>query len=159
MMSRGQLWYVHVCVALTALTGIVFAVMKYFMKPAADDFSVVNHPLQPYMLAAHVVIAPFLVFGFGWLYSNHVRPKLAFDERRNRGTGLWLIAAIVPMTLSAYLLQISTGDSARKAMAAAHWITSGLFLIAYAVHLIRRPASANGRSDFEGDGANAPSPT
>ncbi len=158
-MSRGQVIYVHVCVALTALTGIVFAWMKYFMKPAADEFSVVNHPLQPYMLAAHVVIAPFLVFGFGWLYSNHVRPKLAFDERRNRGTGLWLIAAILPMTLSAYLLQISTAEATRKAMAAAHWISSGMFLLFYAVHLIMRPPAVNGKSAAEAGGVNVPSPT
>ncbi len=158
-MSKGQVLYVHVCVALTAATGIVFALMKYFMKPAADEFSVVNHPLQPYMLAAHVVVAPFLVFGFGWLYSNHVRPKVAFKEKGNRRSGLWLIAAIVPMTLSAYLLQISTADATRKAMAAGHWISSGLFLIFYAAHLIMRPAAANGRSNGEGGAVSVPSPT
>lgn len=158
-MSRGQVIYVHACVALTALTGIVFAWMKSFMKPPADEFSVVNHPLQPYMLAAHVVVAPFLLFAFGWLYSNHVRPKLAFDERRNRGTGLWLIAAILPMTLSAYLLQVSTAETTRKAMAAAHWISSALFLLFYVAHLLRRPAEANGKSDAEAGGVNVPSPT
>ncbi|HSP15438.1 MAG TPA: hypothetical protein VLV78_11865 [Thermoanaerobaculia bacterium] len=158
-MSRGQVLYLHLCVVLTAATGIVFAVMKYFMKPAADEFSVVNHPLQPYMLAAHVVVAPFLVFGFGWLYSNHVRPKLAFDEKRNRGSGIWLIAAILPMTLSAYLLQISTAEGARTAMAAAHWISSGIFLIFYAAHLIMRPAAADDRSDAEGAAVSVPSPT
>lgn len=157
-MTRAQVVYLHVCVALTALTGIVFAWMKYFMKPA-DELSVVNHPWQPYMLAAHVVIAPFLVFAFGWVYANHVRPKLAFEERRNKRSGLWSIAAIVPMVLSAYLLQVSTADATRKAMAGAHWISSGLFLIAYIGHLVRKPVAANGRSGTEGDEANVPSPT
>jgi hypothetical protein len=156
-MSRGQVTYLHVCVALTALTGAVFAFMKYFMRPA-DEFSVVNHPLQPYMLAAHVVIAPFLVFGFGWIFSNHIWLKFQY-ERQNRPSGLWSMIAIVPMTLSAYLLQISTSDPTRKAMAAAHWISSALFVIVYVAHLIRRPVGAGGRSAVAADGVNVPSPT
>ena len=157
-MTRGQVIYLHVCVAITAITGVVFAVMKYFMKPT-DEFSVVNHPLQPYMLATHVVVAPFLVFAFGWVYANHVRPKLAFDERKNRRSGLWSVAAVMPMTLSAYLLQVSTADAMRKAMAAAHWITSGLFVVAYVAHQVRRPAQADDRSDAEAGEASVPSPT
>jgi hypothetical protein len=156
-MTRVQVVYLHLCVALTALTGIVFAAMKYFMKPV-DELSVVNHPLQPYMLSTHVVVAPLLVFGFGWVFANHVRPKLAFGEPRNRASGIWSLAALAPMTLSAYLLQISTNDATRKAMAAAHWITSGLFVIVYVVHLIRRPAPADGRSGAEGGAASAPFP-
>jgi hypothetical protein len=156
-MSRGQVFYLHVCVALSALTGIIFAIMKYFMRPA-DEFSVVNHPLQPYMLAAHVVIAPFLIFSFGWIFSNHVWPKFQY-ESQNRASGLWSIIAIVPMTFSAYLLQISTSDAMRKAMAATHWISSALFVIVYLAHLVRRPSAAGGRSGGEGDALNVPSPT
>src|SRR6266511_3443854 len=123
-MNRGQILYLHVCVVLTALTGVLFAVMKYFMRPT-DEFSVVNHPLQPYMLASHIVIAPFLVFGFGWIFSDHIWPKFRY-ERQNRASGLWSMFAIVPMTLSAYLLQISTSEAGRKTMAAAHWSSSAL---------------------------------
>ena len=156
-MNRGQILYLHVCVVLTALTGVLFAVMKYFMRPT-DEFSVVNHPLQPYMLASHIVIAPFLVFGFGWIFSNHVWPKFQY-ERQNRASGLWSMIAIVPMTLSAYLLQISTSDAARKAMTVTHWMSSALFVIVYVGHLVRRPSAAAGRSAGEGDALNVPSPT
>ncbi len=157
-MSRVQVIYLHVCVVLTALTGIIFAAMKYLMKPSGD-FSVINHPLQPYMLAAHLVVAPFLLFGFGWLFGNHIWPKFRFGEPRKRASGLWSMAAIVPMTLSGYLLQISTADAMRSAMAAAHWLTSGLFVIAYAAHWISRAARAADRSGAEGGAVNAPSPT
>lgn len=157
-MSRGQVLYLHITVALTAITGVVFALMKYFMKPAGD-FSVLNHPLQPYMLAAHVVVSPLLVFGFGWVFANHVRPNLAARQLPKRTSGIWSLAAIVPMTLSGYLLQVSSSDAIRKAMAVAHWITSGLFVIVYFVHLFRRPVAAGGRSAVEGDAVNVPSPT
>ena len=135
-MSRTQLIWLHLSAALTALTGIVFAVMKYFMT-SADEFAVANHPMQPYMLAAHVVIAPALLFLLGWTFSNHMLPKYRFGDGSNRKTGIAQMTLIVPMALSAYLLQIATNETLREAMAWAHWITSGLFVIGYLVHLIK----------------------
>jgi uncharacterized membrane protein YidH (DUF202 family) len=135
-MTRLQLVWLHLSLALTALTGIVFAVMKYFMK-SSDELAVVNHPLQPYMLAVHVVVAPLLLFVLGWTFSNHMLPKYRFGDGKNRITGVASMALILPMTLSAYLLQIATNESLRTAMAAAHWITSGVFVVAYAVHLFK----------------------
>lgn len=142
-MSGAQRFWLHVSVALTAITGIVFAAMKYFMK-SDDEFAVVNHPLQPYMLSMHVIVAPLLLFILGWTFSNHMLPKYRFGNGKNRKTGVASMLLIAPMTLSAYLLQIATNDSLRQAMAVAHWITSGLFAIAYVVHLFR---PAGDRSD------------
>ena len=135
-MSRWQLVWLHLSVALTAITGIVFAAMKYFMK-SNDEFSVVNHPLQPQMLAAHVVFAPLLLFILGWTFSNHMLPKYRFGNGKNRLSGVASMLIIIPMTLSAYLLQIATNESLRQAMAIAHWITSGVFVLTYVVHLIQ----------------------
>lgn len=135
-MTRTQLVWLHVSVALTAITGVVFAVMKYLMT-GADEFSVVNHPMQPYMLAAHVVIAPAVLFILGWTFSNHMLPKYRFGDGSNKKTGIAQMALIVPMALSAYLLQISTNEALREAMAMAHWITSGIFVVGYVVHLFR----------------------
>jgi hypothetical protein len=140
-MSRLQLFYLHVSVAITAITGIVFAAMKYFMK-GDDEFAVINHPMQPHMLAIHVVVAPLLLFVFGWAFSNHMLPKYRFGNGKNRRSGLWSMVLILPMTLSAYLLQVATHETLREAMAVAHWISSGLFLIGYAVHLVKAKESA-----------------
>jgi len=134
-MSRWQLLWLHLSVALTAITGVVFALMKYFMK-SSDEFSVVNHPLQPHMLAAHVVVAPLLLFLLGWTFSNHMLPKFRFGNGKNRITGITTMSLILPMALSAYLLQIATNESLRQAMAIAHWITSGIFAIVYVAHLV-----------------------
>jgi hypothetical protein len=140
MMSRAQVVYLQICAAITALTGIVFGVMKYSMK-SSDPFAVVNHPLQPYMLSAHVVIAPFLVFGFGWIFANHIWPGFTSGIARKRKSGLWSMAAIVPMVLSGYLLQVTTADATRQAMAIAHWISSALFVLAYAIHLLTKKSA------------------
>jgi uncharacterized membrane protein YidH (DUF202 family) len=131
--TRVQRLWLHASIALTTLTGVVFAAMKYFMK-SPDEFAVANHPWQPHMLAAHVVIAPVLVFILGWTFSNHMLPKFRFGDDTRRKSGIVSMSLIAPMALSAYLLQIATNESLRNAMAIAHWVTSGVFVIAYAIH-------------------------
>jgi len=143
-MSRWQQLWLHLSVALTAITGIVFAAMKYFMK-SDDELAVANHPLQPHMLAAHVVIAPLLLFVLGWTFANHMLPKYRFGNGRNRITGVTSMALILPMTLSAYLLQIATNETLRQAMAITHWIASGVFVLAYVVHLFKPQESSSTR--------------
>lgn len=135
-MSRIQLVLLHLAVALTTITGVVFAYMRYFMT-SEDEFAVANHPMQPYMLAAHVVVAPIVLFLFGWAFSNHMLPKYRFGDDKNRKSGIVSMILIVPMALSAYLLQIATDDAVREAMKIAHWISSGVFVIGYAIHLIK----------------------
>jgi hypothetical protein len=149
MMSRAQVVYLQLCVLITALTGVVFAVMKYALK-SDDPFAVVNHPLQPYMLSAHVVLAPLLVFGFGWVFTNHIWPGFASGIARKRKSGLWSMGAIAPMVMSGYLLQVATADATRQAMAIAHWISSGLFVVAYVIHLITKKAARSMRRVAEG---------
>ncbi|MFL6248818.1 MAG: hypothetical protein ACJ74H_22540 [Thermoanaerobaculia bacterium] len=133
-MSRTQLLWLHVSVALTAATGVVFAAMKYFMK-SSDEFALANHPLQPHMLAAHVVIAPIALFVLGWTFSNHMLPKYRFSEE-HRKSGISSMLLLVPMALSGYFLQIATNETLREAMAVAHWVSSGLFVLGYVVHVI-----------------------
>ena len=141
MMSRLHILWLHLSVALTTMTGIVFAVMKYFMKPA-DEFAAFNHPMQPWMLAAHVVIAPLLLFVLGWTFSGHMLPKYRFGDGQNKRSGVGAMVLIVPMALSAYLLQVSAGEAIREAMAIAHWVSSGVFVVAYVAHLVngKKPA-------------------
>jgi hypothetical protein len=145
-MNRTQVFYLHACVLLTAVTGIVFAWMKYAMR-SDDPFAVVNHPMQPFALSAHIVVAPLLIFGLGWIFSDHIWTKFRTPTAPQRGTGIWSMAAIIPMTLSGYLLQVSTGDAVRRAMAVTHWVASALFIIAYAIHIITKPPRppANGQ--------------
>jgi len=136
-MSRLQLAWLQLSLALTALTGIVFAAMKYLLE-SKDEFAVVNHPWQPFMLSAHVVIAPIALFVLGWTFSNHMLPKHRFGDDTGRRSGTSAMWLIVPMTLSGYLLQVSVDEMLRQAMAIAHWISSGLFIVAYVVHLLKR---------------------
>lgn len=144
-MSRAQIVWLHLSLALTAITGIVFAVMKYFLT-GSDEFAVANHPLQPHMLAAHVVIAPLALFVLGWTFSNHMMPKYRFGDGENKRSGVTTMALILPMALSAYLLQIATNETLRQAMAAAHWVASAVFVAGYVIHIVNGIAERRRRS-------------
>jgi hypothetical protein len=135
MMSRAQVVLLQLSVLLMTATGAVFAWMKYFLKPAGE-FAVINHPLQPWMLAAHVVLAPLAVFALGWVFGPHIWPGIQKRTAPKRASGIWPAAAIAPMVFSGYLLQVTTADTVRHAMAVGHWISSAFFVAAYLVHYV-----------------------
>lgn len=136
MMSRAQVALLQLSLLGMALTGVVFAWMKYFMK-SDDPFAVVNHPWQPHLMTAHVLLGPVAVFAIGWVFGNHIWPAYR-GGAPNRASGIVSTLFIVPMTISGYLMQVSTEDATRKAFAISHWISVGFFLLAYAAHLVKK---------------------
>src|SRR5881275_453130 len=89
------------------------------------------------MLSAHVVVAPLAVFAFGWIFGNHILPAFTNGSRK-RPTGVSAMWMLAPMVVSGYLMQVSTADALRQAMAIAHWISSGAFVVAYVAHILFR---------------------
>ena len=140
-MNRLLILAMDLTVGVVALSAAVFAWMKYAMT-SDDPFAVANHPMQPAMLAIHVVAAPLLVFFLGWFASAHVLPMLQRTERRRRRSGLTSVWLIAPMIASGYLLQVSTAEGTRKAMEIGHWVASVVFVLGYLSHRLapRRPA-------------------
>ena len=129
----------HVSNLVVGATGVIYGWMLYFAVPA-DEFSVVNHPLQPTLHAWHVVTAPVLVFGVALIWKRHVWARVRGGFPHRRATGLLLFALFVPMVLSAYLLQVSVEELTRAVWRWTHVATSVLWLVAYLVHqLSSRP--------------------
>lgn len=152
-MSRTSVILVHLSIATVAITGIVFAWMKYVMT-TDDPFAVANHPWQPGMLAAHVVLAPAAVFALGWVWNAHIYPKLTSGTRARRKSGVIGAILILPMVASGVLLQASSSDALRTAMEWAHWISSGFFVVAYVVHQLLKARNGNGNGKAGGAGAS-----
>jgi hypothetical protein len=119
--------------ALVTLTGLVYFWMKYMIRND-DPFAVVNHPMQPGMLDAHVLAAPAFLVLFGIIFNSHISGKLG---RRvpNRRSGLLALATVVVMTGSGYVLQVVTGERVRQVMLVAHILSGCVFAVAYVVHL------------------------
>ena len=150
-MSKAQIIFLQITTVVTAITGIVFAWMKYFMK-SDDPFAVANHPWQPHVLAIHVVVAPLLVFALGWIFHNHILTKiLGNGGKRRRSTGILAMILILPMILSAYLMQAFTVGILHEAMKITHWVSSGLFVLIYLAHFPGKKRNGNGKN---GNGRN-----
>jgi hypothetical protein len=138
--SRLEAWFVHLANLLVGGTGIVYAWMRYFAKPA-DAFAVANHPWQPAVQHLHVVAAPLLVFAVGLLFRSHAWAGIRLGIRTRRRSGLLLLLGAAPMILSGYLLQTAADSGWRAAWLAIHLATSGLWLVATLVHQVSpRPA-------------------
>ena len=134
-MSRWEAWTTHVSMLLVAGTGLVYAWMLYLVTPA-DPYAVVHHPLQPLVQHLHVLAAPLLVFAIGAIWGEHVWAHWRRGNPKRRRTGLVLLAGLVPMGMSGYLLQTAVDESWRRAWVVVHLATSALFVLGYVGHSI-----------------------
>lgn len=92
---------------MTGGTGAVYWWMKHMMTPS-DPWAAINHPLQPWMLKAHILAAPVLVFALGLVAGEHIWARFRAGIRRGRRSGLLAMGALVPMVLSGYLIPTVT---------------------------------------------------
>jgi hypothetical protein len=135
--TRFEAWLLHLSNLLVGGTGLVYAWMRYLAEPA-DEFAIVNHPLQPTFQHAHILVAPLLVFGLGLVWRRHVATRVLGGHKPRRTTGLGLALTVAPMVASGYLLQTAESEGWRTAWIVVHLVTSGLWLAAYGAHLVKR---------------------
>jgi len=112
----------------------VYGVMIYFMEPV-DEFAIVNHPWQPLFLHAHILTAPLLVFGFGFIWYDHAWAFFRSDQKEGRRSGSSLLGLAVPMILSGYAIQVSVTESWRGVWVWVHVVTASVWVIGYLVHV------------------------
>lgn len=133
-MKRWEAWTIRVGFGLAAASGVAYGVMKYFLAGANPD-SRMGHPWQPAALAAHVLAVPAAVFAMGLLLRGHALPQLKRGEPEGRKTGLALTAIGLPLVFSGYLVQVFTGDTARKATGWLHAAIGFAFTLAFVLHM------------------------
>lgn len=132
-MKRWEAWTNHIGWSLTALSGLAYGVLKYFVT-SPDPDSRLSHPWQPSVLALHLLAAPVAVFSLGLLFRRHALARIAAGEREGRRSGVSMTRLAVPLALSGYLLQTLTGDAARRWTGWLHALAGLLFVVAYAAH-------------------------
>lgn len=135
-MTRSEMTLLQLSNALVAGTGVVYAVMAYLLPPA-DEWAVVNHPWQPHLQHLHVLAAPLLVFAVGVVLSRHALPRMR-NGGEGRISGVGLLVGFGPMVISGYLIQTAVTPAWRGLWVAIHLAASGLWLVALAVHTVRR---------------------
>jgi putative exporter of polyketide antibiotics len=143
-MSRWQNLFLALATAVAGGSGLVLHVMKDWLRPA-DPFAVLNHPWLGWVLKAHLVSVPFLIFAVGLIFSNHVLEKMRGGRQAGRLSGLGLIWIFAPLVLSGVLIQVFTDVRWLRGLAWAHLAGGVIYLAAYVGHRLRTLAQARSR--------------
>jgi len=148
-MSRFERHLLNVSIALSAWSGIVYYLMRDVLR-RSDPFSVLGHPWQPHVLAAHVLVGPFVVFALGLIAREHIIGRARNGQAAGgRRSGLTTILLAVPMILSGYGVQVVTSPPGRRFLGLAHLAAGLAFALLFGMHLwraARRRRSGESRS-------------
>ena len=118
-MTRFERWAVWSMSVVTFVTGVIYLWMKYLLV-SDDPLAVANHPWQPAVLKAHILVAPLLVFSIGLVTLRHVWRHLVSKTRDGRRSGLLTVIVLGPMIVSGYLIQTITAEGWVRTMAFIH---------------------------------------
>lgn len=143
-MTRFERWSVWSTSVATIGTGIGLVWAKYFVA-SADPWSVINHPLEPWFLKAHIIVTPLLVFSIGLIATRHIWRHLRSATPSGRKSGIVTLITLAPMTLTGYLIQVVTLQGWLQALAFTHIALGMLYAVGLALHWPRvranRPAA------------------
>jgi len=134
MMRAWERRIFNTLAVVVSTTGLAYLALRYGLQND-DPFALVNHPLEPWALAAHVLAAPWLLVMFGLILNSHIERKMAEPAPTNRRTGLASLIAFVVMTVSGYGLQVVTSPTLTTGLFVSHLVSGGAFVLVYGVHL------------------------
>ena len=132
-MSPFEKWAVWTTSAATGLTGLLYWWMADWLQPL-DEFAVINHPLQPWVLKAHILVAPLMVFSIGLVAAEHIWRQFMLRSRAGRRSGLLAMWTLAPMIATGYLIQAVTHVGWLEALAWTHLATGGAYLVGLVLH-------------------------
>lgn len=123
--TRFERWLLWLSTGATLITGVVYWWMKDLMTPL-EPWAVINHPLQPWVLKAHILVAPLMVFGVGMITTRHVWRHYRMGVAKGRRSGLTAALTFVALVVSGYALQVFTAEMLLRALG---WIHLGLGIV------------------------------
>jgi len=129
--------------ALLWVSGALWLAFHYFFR-VEGDFGPAAHPLEAWWLRLHGLMAMAALVLAGSLAPNHIR--LAWNRRKNLGSGVSMLAFAVWLAASGYALYYFSSDANAAWLSLVHWI-AGLALPTVLVAHIqsgrkRRPRAA-----------------
>ena len=142
-MKSLQKWLLMCSSLVTGVTGLVYFWMKRFLVPT-DPFAVVGHPLEPWLLKAHILAAPVLVFALGLISVDHIWRNYRCLVPAGRRSGIAATWVIAPMLATGYLIQVVTAVGWLSALGWAHLGAGVWYLVTLVVHqqVFRRRTNA-----------------
>lgn len=139
-MTRLERWCLWSSAIAMGLTGLGFFWAKYLVE-SSEPWAVVNHPLEPWFLKIHIVVAPMFVFAVGLITTRHILVHIRARIRKGRSSGLAMVWLMIPMVGSGYLIQVVSAEGWVTGLATVHIVTGMVFLLAIVAHRVRIPSS------------------
>ncbi len=128
--ERRAVW---LTTAGTLITGVVYWWMKEMMTPP-DPWAVINHPLQPWMLKAHILIAPLQVFAVGLITSRHIWRHFTLGVKKGRKSGLIAAGTFIALVVTGYALQVVTAELLIEVLIWSHLVLGIVYSAGVAAH-------------------------
>lgn len=119
---RLERWHrrcIYASVAALSLSGALWLVARYWMRPVTE-FGESVHPLEPLAMKLHGAAAMLMLFFLGSLMNAHIRR--AIKAGRNLATGWSMIAGMLLLIASGFGLYYLAGEADRPAWSMVHWI-------------------------------------
>lgn len=116
----------HIVLAACALSGLLYFIRHELRieLPGIDAHG---------MLVAHGVSSAFALLAFGAILPGHLRA--AWIAKRNRASGITMIAVMSALMLSGLLLYYGS-EEMRDGAVLTHWMVGFVAFAAFALHLV-----------------------
>ncbi|MFP5349552.1 MAG: hypothetical protein ACLGHO_06875 [Gammaproteobacteria bacterium] len=131
--GRGGVSVLLTLTVLLLVSGSVWLVLDTAFT-VEGEFGPAKHPLQVWMLRAHAAFAMAMLVAFGSLLPSHVWPL--WSTRCNRGSGAMLVALVLGLVLTGYLLYYLGDEDWRTVVARMHWIGGLVLAGALVLHMV-----------------------
>jgi hypothetical protein len=127
----------------TGVTGVAYFGLDRFYVPV-DPFAI-GHPLEPWLLKAHILAAPVLVFAIGFITLDHIWKNYRCLVPAGRRSGIVAMWTIGPMVMSGYLIQAVTSVGWLEALGWLHLVSGLAYLVSLLLHqrLFRGPVATS----------------
>jgi hypothetical protein len=123
--SRGWKILLYGVLLLSFATGVTWFALDRWGGTVDEFGGVQKHPLQPVLLKIHGASAMIVLFGLGYILATHVHA--AWRTRRQRGSGLPLLANFALLAVTSWCLYYLGDETWRARIAWVH-LGAGLAL-------------------------------
>jgi hypothetical protein len=104
---------------MLVVTGVAWLTYHYFLV-VPGELGPQPHPMEHWMLILHGAAAMAGLIVYGSLLPIHIRRAWAL--RRNIVLGISLVALMLLLTVTGYLLYYAAGEESRPLISVLHWV-------------------------------------
>jgi hypothetical protein len=133
-LAVGYRRLIHATGLVLWASGVGWLAFHYFVR-TKGEFGPSQSPYESWWLKLHGAAAFLTLFALGLLWGMHVLKGWASRNRRLSGGGL--LALLVALSLTGYLLYYAGSDEVRAAASLAHWIPGLALPAIYLIHRLR----------------------